>query len=32
VNLADADAAEKIMNFLDIPYNDEIMPHLNRTT
>jgi hypothetical protein len=32
VNLADADAAEKIMNFLDIPYNDEIMPHHNRTT
>ena len=32
VNLADADAAERIMTFLGMPYDGRAMPHLNRTT
>jgi len=30
VNVAAADAAERIMAFVQIPYRGETMPHLNR--
>jgi hypothetical protein len=31
IKLADPEAAQKIMNFLGMPYRGEIMPHLNRS-
>jgi hypothetical protein len=31
VNLAEADAAERIMTFLEMPYDGQTMPHLNRS-
>jgi hypothetical protein len=31
INVAAADAAERIMTFLQMPYRGEAMPHLNRT-
>jgi Sulfotransferase domain len=32
INVAAADAVERIMAFLEMPYRGETMPHLNRTT
>ena len=31
IDLADRDAAERLMNFLGLPYDGQAMPHLNRT-